>query len=358
MTLLDRHPATRRLGVTAATAVIGDGHREIQAEMKSSATNRSLLRSIEMTMWASAVDGRRPFPKWFPAAHHIRSDAGRRASAVALRSYLEEHPDAGEFLWRQLFAFESDPDLGELSEFVGNDLANRLTRAKPEDAAGVDRGEPPSVVLLETVVAELRGLGLRPFLVSGTLLGHERDRRILAHDYDIDLGLLPGDGDPAVAATALERAGFSVKADERKIVCRDADGAVVDLFVHYERDGLLWHGTDIHEWWNTPFALEPATFMGVEVWVPDDVDRYLTENYGDWSRPVAFYNFSFDTPNRVYRQTPEALLYLHKRFLRALRHGDRWSAESVARVLRDDFDVDVTRFFNPTPLLGSSDRTP
>ena len=308
-----------------------------------------------MLKWARAVAGTGTFPKWFPAAHHISTEAGRRASAQALREHLTAHPDAGEFLWRQLFALEADPDLTELTQFVSTDLARRLASTPPADAAGGERGAEPTVDLLRSVVQVVEESGGRPFLVSGTLLGHARDGRILAHDYDIDLGLLPGDGDPTAIVASLERAGFDVKADDRKIVCRDSAGAVVDVFLHYERDGLLWHGTAIHEWWNTPFELDAVTFMGVDVWIPNDVGRYLTENYGDWSRRVAFYNFSFDTPNRVYRRTPEALLYLHKRFVRAMQHGDRWSAESVARELRDDFDVDVTGFFNPTPLLAPGD---
>ena len=45
-------------------------------------------------------------------------------------------------------------------------------------------------------------------------------------------------------------------------------------------------------------------------WVPDDVDTYLSENYGTWRSPIAFYHASFDTPNREYRDSAEALLYL------------------------------------------------
>lgn len=315
---------------------------------------RELTRTLEMIMWADAVEGFGRFPKWFPAAYHVKTAEGRSESAVSLRAYLGANPNAGEFLWRQLFAFEANPDLSELSTFVHEDLDRRLRASPPKEAAGVERRDPPQMQVFRSVAEQLTSLGVRPFLVSGTLLGLVRDGGLLAHDYDIDLGLLPGDGDPGEIARALTVAGFDVEIGEDKVVCRSESGAVVDIFLHYERDGLLWHGTDIHEWWNTPFELEPAELEGIAIWIPDDAERYLTENYGDWSRPVAFYNFSFDTPNRVYRKTPEALLYLHKRFVRALEHGDRWYAESVARELKACFGVDVTAAFNPTPLLGNA----
>ena len=88
------------------------------------------------------------------------------------------------------------------------------------------------------------------------------------------------------------------------------------------------------------------------MWIPDDVDRYLEENYGDWSRPVAFYDFSFDTPNREFRQSGEAMVYLYRRCIRAINAGDRWTAEAAARDLRDSFGIDVTSRFQPSGLLA------
>lgn len=322
----------------------------VLTEAIDGAESRELKRTLEMIRWAQAVEGSASFPQWFPAAHHITTVVGRTRSAEALRSYLEQQTNAAEFLWRQLFALEAKEDISELQEFVREDLGRRLQRTPPADASGVIRASPPELSTLQRVVEALSEAGIRPFLVSGTLLGLVRNGSLLAHDYDIDLGVLPNEGDAEAVGVALKQAGFDVSVDSLKVVANDADG-IVDVFIHYERDGLLWHGTEIHEWWNSPFGLEASDLGGVGVWIPDNADTYLTENYGDWSRPVAFYNFSFDTPNRVYRTTPQALLYLHKRFVRALEYGDRWSAESSARELKRVFGVDVTASFNPTPLL-------
>jgi hypothetical protein len=90
---------------------------------------------------------------------------------------------------------------------------------------------------------------------------------------------------------------------------------------------------------------------GRDFWVPDDPERYLVENYGDWSKPIAFYHMSFDTPNREYRKNKHGLLYLYGIMLTAIEKGDRFVTESAARELRDGFGIDVTHRLNGGPLL-------
>lgn len=186
--------------------------------------------------------------------------------------------------------------------------------------------------------------------MSGTLLGVIRDGDFMAHDYDIDLGLMPGTDLESIPGL-VSAAGYDTFVEGDRIVAVHSSGARTDLFPHTERDGKYWHGSLVHEWWNTPFELAPFEMHGRRLWTPDEPERYLDENYGDWSQPVAFYDISFDTPNRVYRQTPAALLHLHSRCVIGLRTGDRWLTESAARELRDHFGVDVTEFLANSSLL-------
>lgn len=84
----------------------------------------------------------------------------------------------------------------------------------------------------------------------------------MAHDYDIDLGILPGQATAAEVTAALRPLSwFDVEMQELKVVARHSSGLDVDVFMHYERDGLLWHGSEIHEWWNSPFALERSSLL-------------------------------------------------------------------------------------------------
>lgn len=324
-------------------------------EAVTNAGSRSSKRTSEMMMWAAAVEGRSHFPQYFPATTYIKSAAAKEASANGLARYIEATPDVNPELLRFFYTFRPEGDLGEIAEFVAGDLERRFQeRATRPPSRIASRDE--QVTILREVTKALEASGLRPFLVSGTLLGLVRDQELMPHDYDIDLGLLPGAGTADdVVRSVGGLSGYEVNSQEWKVVVTGANGFAVDIFVHYERDGLIWHGSDIHEWWNTPFELERAELHGVPVWIPDRPEQYLTENYGVWDRPIAFYNFSFDTPNRVYRKSSHGLTYLYRTCIRSMNSGDRWLVESSVRALRDDFGIDLTDHLQRTGLLESFD---
>src|SRR5690606_8053289 len=62
-----------------------------------------------------------------------------------------------------------------------------------------------------------------------------------------------------------------------------------------------WHGSAINRWNNSAFALKPYDFRGHTVLGPEDFDRYLTENYGNWRVPVTDFHSTdgSGTPNLV-----------------------------------------------------------
>jgi hypothetical protein len=354
--IADRSELVRRLLFSLLVRVVGamGGNADVLAEAVGGLDDRPAVRTAEMIMWSRAIEGRGRFPQYFPAARMIKTPAAKAASVDGLRRYLAEHPTDTGVLGSAAFLLDDEPVFDEAREFVEQDLRRRLSRSAVTPRGLVPIERSLQVAVLRDVVGALERAGLRPFLVSGTLLGHVRSNELMAHDYDIDLGLMPGDADAATVAAVLSTLeGYIVESQDLKVVASHTSGFGADVFLHYERDGLLWHGTDIHEWWNTSFAIERDSLHGVDVWIPDDPRRYLDENYGEWQRPVAFYNFSFDTPNRKYRNTVEALAYLYRRCLQAIEANDRWTAESAIRELRDHFDIDMTDELQATPLLAA-----
>lgn len=154
------------------------------------------------------------------------------------------------------------------------------------------------------------------YVVSGTLLGLYRDQGFMAHDYDIDLGINYEQIDfRALIALLKKQKAFAVNKVDYHIEVVDTgkglvlnrlpaliklvhhNGINVDVFIHHLDGDQRWHGSSIHRWNNTEFALVPDILEGVEVLRPEDAERYLTENYGDWRTPVTDFNCSTDTPN-------------------------------------------------------------
>jgi hypothetical protein len=163
--------------------------------------------------------------------------------------------------------------------------------------------------LIEQTLDACREVGARPFLAFGTLLGHHRDGGFIAHDADIDFGLRPADFDRARALrAAMERRGFAVRLDtedELSFYKPFAPTLLVDFFRFFERDGHAVYydtrGDTRFEYRFPPHILEvrPDRFKGrIDVWVPGDVEAFLTASYGDWRTPRSVFDNVNDHPNR------------------------------------------------------------
>jgi len=199
------------------------------------------------------------------------------------------------------------------------------------------------------------------YVVSGTLLGAVREQEFLGHDYDIDVGVDYDDFDLYRLQELVDKSEgtWFIKASsycvfrepssegsihyhrmEKPILVKlvHRTGLVADLFVHVEEEGVVWHGSAIHRWDNSPFELADYQLGRERVKGAADADRYLTENYGDWRTPVLNFDCSVDPPNIRYSKTARAVTYLSKvvyRFLldqdieRAKRYLDSMTSSGV-----------------------------
>lgn len=310
-----------------------------------------LDRALQAMQWSTALAGASRFPSHFAPGDHFTDPELRRAAARAAS-------ESSRAIAAQHRVGLDDGDLDELRRLATVDLRAAYELAAHRPVRPYSIGGARQAEIAGAITSILVEHGITPFLMSGSLLGIIRDGRFMDHDYDVDLGLLPG-ADVEVVTDAVRRLpDANARWIGNRLEVRLTDGAVCDIFPHTDEDGRWWHETLIHRWWNTPFDLVTVAVDGHELYVPDDAHRYLDENYGSWSRPTIHYDISFDTPNRVYQRSPEALRYLHSRAHRALRQGDRWLLESVSRELRDSFGIDVTEHLGGSGLLDEHRSTP
>lgn len=161
------------------------------------------------------------------------------------------------------------------------------------------------------------------FLKGGLLLGCVREDRILEHDYDIDLGV-----DERYSKSHLERViretglfFFRYLENEKAIYLTHRNGTLVDIFLHYEHDGLYKNNGMYLVWANSKFKLVEVDFLGAKFKVPDDCERYLTETYGEWRVPKDNYNTYIDNPNSIVIDQTDMAIYFVNNIVRCYLEG-------------------------------------
>ncbi|WP_312257459.1 hypothetical protein [Stutzerimonas nitrititolerans] len=166
--------------------------------------------------------------------------------------------------------------------------------------------------------------GLEFFLISGTLLGVVRDGKLLEHDYDIDIGVDESVGFDRILSAMFRGGCFSYIGGFQNVFISfmHVGGVKVDIFFHYALGNVYRHRSRYVAWDNSKFDLAEKRVLGERFLVPQDSDRYLTENYGDWSRPVENYDTYLDTPNLSILCEDDMLFQLLLKMMDSYFSGD------------------------------------
>ncbi len=155
-----------------------------------------------------------------------------------------------------------------------------------------------------------REVGIRPFLMWGTLLGCVREGGFLPTDRDIDLGILPRDyakKDALVSAMATR--GYSLATDRAyKFKFKRPFRLMIDIDVFYPWNGKMisCHRREDGTCLATYFPraafdrLKEIVFLDdIRVLIPDPPASVLAAIYGDWRIPVRTYSSERDLHNRL-----------------------------------------------------------
>lgn len=212
------------------------------------------------------------------------------------------------------------------------------TKAKGERAvtnASFSRAASEALVDLNDAFARL---GPKAFLISGTLLGLIREGKIIGWDKDIDLGVFAEDCPPDMEAFFRRHERFhlgrvDLTTDRLRLI--HANGTWIDIFPHYREGDKVWHDGSATRWWNTPFELKKMDFLNVEQYVPDEPERYLDENYGDWRTPNMNFDARIDAPNVEIMDKDHHTTLLFFSLESSIRKGKAEMRDRYIRILRE-----------------------
>jgi len=184
---------------------------------------------------------------------------------------------------------------------------------------------------------------LKPFLISGTLLGYARNNDLLPHDKDIDLGII-GWEDQFTIAQALLQSGhykfdLSQLTGKNRFLISANDlrtGIAIDFFLFHEKQDHFIHGIDFDVGFTqnykfSKFEPKSVNFLNEEFFVPSDIDKNLTENYGDWKTPDVNYVVTIESPALIHSNADIKHLLIHLELLRNIRKNIR--SEKTQKIL-------------------------
>ncbi|MGM8930646.1 tetratricopeptide repeat protein [Salinicola halophyticus] len=206
-----------------------------------------------------------------------------------------------------------------------------------------------AAIALKDINRVLRRNAMKPFLVSGTLLGCIREGKLLAHDNDIDIGLM-NDVDEAEVCRVLATSGFFHLLPRRRGDClrvKHLNGIAIDVFLHHPQGDAIWHGGTKARWYNSAFGLAETLFLGERFWIPDAPERYLEENYGDWRTPIVSFDSTLDTPNAKIHSESELVIHAYKKLSGGLLQGDDESVTRYRQLLLELNEPDPLPPFRP-----------
>lgn len=185
------------------------------------------------------------------------------------------------------------------------EIALRLTLVPPTDRTNdVNINLTKAWSSLCDFLDILKPYEINPFPTAGTLLGWQRDGEILPFDKDLDLAIMPGSDNLNLALkiiSGLPRYQLStsvLKSTTYASIIDKKTDISIDLLEFWIEDDNFKYGWRLPGKYRsfsrvlnfTPFELVKDQWKGHTMWRSDNADLYLTELYGDWRVPDAYFD--------------------------------------------------------------------
>ena len=147
--------------------------------------------------------------------------------------------------------------------------------------------------LLLDVKSVLDAHGIEFCLVFGTLLGAYRDNNFIAHDSDIDIGVVGADQAESIRQI-IHRGEFAKKgivSFKERMFTLGRDNHYIDIypFIKYQDSykSLLGFTFIDYKITESDMPFSEIDFLGEKFKAPADIEKYLIERYGkDWKTPI------------------------------------------------------------------------
>jgi len=184
---------------------------------------------------------------------------------------------------------------------------------------------------LEDLQSILSTINKSIFLVSGTLLGFAREKSILSHDKDVDVGIFYHSNIDETIELLKSTNRYIIKNFQNNTDKIYSIGLIdkisntpIDIFIYHLEDGKLVTGVDhafgyVQKFEFTPFNLKSVDFLNASVYIPENYKLNLQENFGDWEIPDKSYISHLESPSTQSKGNPIYMIVLRLELLKSIR---------------------------------------
>ena len=179
-----------------------------------------------------------------------------------------------------------------------------------------DKGKFPATDCLEFMNYLLDFLdanNIKAFPCSGSLLGLYRDGKLMDYDKDTDIGIIVNNNDEILNIIKILSANKNFICHKKEnldtnkkflnisVSNKQSDG-ITDIFFYHKKGKFLFTGlnTELCDfyWKYSYFDLIKTKFNNKEYYVPDNIERYLVELFGDtWKEHISVWDSLLNCPN-------------------------------------------------------------
>jgi hypothetical protein len=197
-------------------------------------------------------------------------------------------------------------------------------------------------IALEDLYKILDPIGVKPFLVSGTLLGYARNKEFLPHDKDIDVGVFANVDKLKIFEEIFKSGKFILDCESLTrdplytiAVTHIQKGICIDIFFYHDKGDQYVTGVNYD--WNfdkcfafSKFDIKKITFSGIEAYIPEDYELNLAENFGpDWKIEDKNYISHLESPSGVAKGSDVYMLLLWIHLVQSINKGNKEKLKKV-----------------------------
>ena len=312
------------------------GRRLVENVIRAGGWSKAKLWWELVALMASPKDYETVRALWLSSPAKVHQDPSIQRAVARAAAVAGDHHESRLMLRRLILRTPNAAMQGRL-QAARRMLSRAVGRGAKDAQLPGDNFASRAALALADLNEAFSRVGIRAFLISGTLLGLIRQGGIIGWDKDIDVGFFTEDCTIDLEAHFMAHRKFRIgrvdlTSDRLRII--HSNGMWIDVFPHYLENGRRWHDGTATRWWNSPFGLKKVEFLGIDQYVPDNPERYLDENYGDWRTPNSHFDARIDAPNAEVSDPEHFLSLLYFALEKSIRDGKQTMKRRYIDLLR------------------------